>query len=108
VTEVGKAGLQSQITKLLDRLRIVYVRSRTDKRSTTQPGTPDFIFSVWGKGVHGWCVVACAWEVKLPKGKLRPDQEKMRLRMVTPPNTWRYSVITSLDEAISELKAIGI
>ena len=97
--------LQSQIAKLLDRLGIVYIKSRTDKRATNTPGTPDFIFAVEA-GLYR--IFACAWEIKLPNKKLRADQEKMRERMTTSPNAWRYAVITSLDEAIAELKAMGL
>lgn len=105
MTETGRNGLQSQIAKLLDSLGIVYIRSRTDKRSTNNPGTPDFIFAVT---VHTHEEFSCAWEIKLPKGKLRPEQEKMRERMTTRPNAWRFAVITSVDDAICELKAIGL
>lgn len=105
MTEVGRGQLQSQVAKLLDRLGIVYIRSRTDKRSRTQAGTPDFIFASWTLGEGATPV---AWEIKLPKKKLRADQEKMRERMESWPNAWRYSVITSVDEAVAELKAMGL
>lgn len=113
MTEIGKSGLQSQIAKLLDSLGIVYIKSRTDKRATTAPGTPDFIFAVYGKHLldrafEHTAVCACAWEIKLPKKKLRADQEKMRERMTTRPNAWRFAVVTSLDDAVAELKSIGL
>lgn len=106
MTEIGKAGLQAEIAKLLDRLGIVYIRSRTDKRSTNNRGTPDFIFAIASKKLTSDC--ACAWEVKLPKKKLRPEQQQMLQKLQTGPNAWRYCVITSVDEAIAELKAIGM
>ena len=106
MTEIGKSGLQSKIAKLLDSLGIVYIRSRTDKRTTNAPGTPDFIFSVWDRSLA--VRASCVWEAKLPKKKLKPEQEKMRARMTTRPNAWRYAVITSIDEAEAELKAMGL
>jgi hypothetical protein len=105
MTEIGKSGLQAQVAKLLDRLGIVYVRSRTDKRTTNAPGTPDFIFSVLRNFSH-FC--PCAWEVKLPKQKLKPKQDRMRERMTAKPNAWRYAIITSIAEAEQELKEIGL
>ena len=63
-------------------------------------GWPDFTFAVF----HKKHVVAVAWEVKLPGGKLRPEQENMKALLTTPPNAWVYAVITSVDEALAELK----
>lgn len=102
-----EAKLQSDIHKLLERLGIVVIRSRFDKKSTTAPGTPDFLFSIRWKGLTV-CTYPCAWEIKMPKKKLRPEQNKMRERMETSPNAWRYCVITSVDAAISELKLMGM
>ncbi len=103
---MSEIQLHAAIKNLLDSLGVCYIYSRSDKRATNTPGTPDFIFAVSTHGsLHVWAV---CWEIKLPKKKLRPDQEKMRERMTTPPNAWRYSVITSLDEAIMELKSMGL
>src|SRR6188472_3803971 len=103
---MSEIQIHSAIKNLLDSIGICYIYSRSDKRATNTPGTPDFIFAVLAKQFASDAAVC--WEIKLPKKKLRPDQEKMRQRMTTAPNAWRYSVITSLDEAIAELKAIGL
>jgi len=104
---MSEADLQNQICRLLDRLGIVYFRSRMDKRATNKPGTPDFIFGIIPP-MYRALPQPVAWEVKLPNKKLSPEQEKMREQMNFLPNFWNYAVITSIEEAESELKAMGI
>ncbi len=104
---MSEIQLHAAIKNLLDSIGVCYIYSRSDKRATNTPGTPDFIFSTM-TGFARAFPNPCAWEIKLPKKKLRPDQEKMRQRMATAPNAWRYSVITSIDEAITELKSMGL
>jgi hypothetical protein len=52
--------------------------------------------------------IPCGWEIKLPGNKLDPEQTKVMIRMMEPPNAWVYKVITSVDEALMELKKLGI
>ena len=96
--------LQDQIANLLSLKGIVAIRSRMDRKTSNQVGTPDFLFSV----EHGLRSVPCAWECKLPGKKLSPEQQKMAVEMLAPPNAWVYKVITSVDEALMELKRLGL
>lgn len=88
--------LQAQIRGLLDRQGIAYGWSRTDKKTRGTVSWPDFVFALPGKPI--------AWECKMQGEKLRADQEIMRGRMVS--NGWRYSVITSYEQALTELTAL--
>ena len=96
--------LQASIWNLLRQNGIEPVWHRTDKRTTTAVGMPDFLFAV----EQGLKSVAICWEIKLPGGHLSPDQQRMMHRLTDPPNAWVYRVITSVDEAISELKRLVI
>jgi len=70
---------------------IGFVHSRTDKKSTTQKGTPDFVL-LWG----GY---GCAIELKGPHGKLSPEQEKV-IQAWTHKSRIPCLVTSSLKEAI--------
>jgi hypothetical protein len=83
--------LQEQIIGFLERNNIVVIRSRTDKKSTTNVGTPDLLFAVRMR--------ACAFEVKLPGKKPTEEQHKMMLRMTG--NGWACFIIHSYDDAIT-------
>jgi hypothetical protein len=121
VLEQGEAKsekmLQKQIVGLL-RLKGVQVNvSRMDKRKTDTVGWPDITFSVAifervydtnGEPYEACSQTPCAWEVKMPQGKLSQEQEVMKSRLTTPPNSWRYRVIRSVDQAIAELKEMGV
>lgn len=111
--------LQEQIRTLLEAHRgIVVIWSRMDRKATTPPGTPDFIFAVgppdviknasWPGFRLGQEVFACAWEIKNAHDKLDPEQVKMRDRMTTAPNAWRYRLISSLEAARQELAQMGL
>lgn len=52
--------------------------------------------------------IAVGWEVKTSTGKLSKEQEQMHIRLSTPPNCWRVRVVRSVDEALAELKEMGI
>lgn len=98
--------LQSQIVNLLRLKGIEVCWHRTDKKSAATVGWPDLTFcavshdSVW--------LYPCAWEIKLPGGKLSNEQEQIAIRLQQPPNGWVYKVIRSVDEALKELKAMGV
>src|SRR5262245_49850723 len=87
--------LQIQILNLLRLKGIEVLWHRTDRKSTATPGWPDMIFAVeWGLRS-----IACGWEIKLPGRKLDPEQTKVMIRMMEPPNAWAYRIICSVDEA---------
>lgn len=108
--------LQRSIVALL-RLKGIEVNvSRMDKRKTDAVGWPDLTFAVDAKWEVTWgsvtrcCsgILACAWEIKMPQGRLTPEQEAMATSLSRPPNHWRHRVIRSVDEAIAELREMGI
>ena len=104
-TAKNERQLQSQIVNLLRLKGIEVCWHRTDKKSAATIGWPDLTFSI---DLGKYCPVPCAWEIKLPEGKLSEEQEKMAIRLQTPPNNWYYRVIRSVDEALKELKKLGI
>lgn len=113
--------LQVQIVNLLRLKGIEPLWHRTDKRSAATIGWPDITFSVRGwrtisEGEDGESsyitrtpfISGCAWEVKFDKGQLSKEQQQMHVRLSTSPNGWRIRVIRSVDEALSELKELGL
>lgn len=92
--------LHRAVGTLLRLCGIEYVESRMDKRTTQRRGVPDILFAV----PQG----AVAWELKLPGKKLDPEQQAMFVRMTTRPNGWQCRVIHSVDEALAELRRLGL
>jgi hypothetical protein len=111
----SERDLHKQIANLLRLRGIEFFSSRMDKRTTTQVGMPDFLFSIKYRPSYddttasllNW-PVACAWELKLPGKKLDPEQQAMFERMSTGTNGWQCSVITSVDEALAELRKLNL
>lgn len=103
--------LQKQIVALL-RLKGIEVNvSAMHKRTTHRVGWPDLTFAVRvkaGTESSHWTSYACAWEVKMPQGKLTPEQEKIATALSRPPNHWRHRVIRNVDQALAELREMGI
>jgi hypothetical protein len=85
-----EATLQRSITKALNALGIHVIRSRMDRRATTQAGTPDLIFAHRG--------IPYALEVKTAKGKCSPAQLSTHFQMGI--NGWRVAVVRDLQAAI--------
>jgi hypothetical protein len=96
--------LQGQIVNLLRLKGIEVLWHRTDKKSAATVGWPDLTFSL----EHGLRSIPCLWEIKLPGKKLSEDQTKLMIRLMEPPNAWVYKVITSVEEALMELRKLGI
>lgn len=100
VMQMGEATaereLQKQIARLLQFHGIIYFDQRMDKRTRGRKGQPDFLFAYNGKAV--------SWEIKLPQGKLSPEQVKLSEQMASVPNRWTWRKITSLDQARMELR----
>lgn len=92
--------LHNEICQLLNLKGIAYCHARMDKRSRMTKGWPDFTMSVLN--------VSNAWECKVGNSRLSLDQESMRISMISPPNSWRYRVIHSLQEACEDLKQLGL
>lgn len=91
-----ESELQIQIKTMLNRNGIKVVRSRMDKRTTTEKGTPDLIFAVNGQPI--------AWEVKMP-GK-KPTAEQVETMRDMTANGWRCSVVESYDQALAIYTAL--
>jgi hypothetical protein len=100
----AERDLQKQIASLLGLREIVYCWHRMDRKSTATVGWFDFTFAVR----MGVLTIACGWECKLPGKELRPEQAKLKQDAASWPNGWRVRVIHSLDEAITELKELGV
>ena len=88
--------LQENIGNMLRQFDIIYNVSRMDRKKTDMVGWPDFTFAIHGR--------AFAFEVKLPGGKLTPDQERVIDHMKR--NGWLVLVVRSEAEALSILKAL--
>lgn len=52
--------------------------------------------------------IPCVFEVKMPKGALSKEQSEMKLILENARNGWRYRVVRSVDEAIAELREMGV
>lgn len=108
--------LQKLVVAYLRQKGIEPIVSRMDRRTSNNRGTPDILFAVATSKDTGVFVehfhYACAWEVKHESANLkRADQDHQRqlqVRLSSPPNGWRVRVIQSLDEAIAELKEMGL
>ena len=85
--------LQIQIEQYLGHKGITAIRSRMDRKTSNQVGTPDFMFAVEGR--------ACAYEAKLPHHKLSTEQEEMRRKLEA--DGWHYVVVRHLDDVIADL-----
>lgn len=94
--------LQRAIASLLNLRGIQFFWQRMDKRTRGTVGQPDFLFAV--NQPFG----ACAWECKIDKGQCSDEQKKMAVRLMSPPNGWRWSVVRSVDEALAILKELGV
>jgi hypothetical protein len=100
----AERDLQRQIASLLGLHNVAYCWHRTDKKSHATIGWPDFTLAIR----MGVMMVPCAWECKLPGNELSREQAEMRNKMITYPNGWRWRTIESVDEAIQELKELGV
>lgn len=83
--------LQEQIVGFLERNNTVVIRSRMDRKTSTNVGTPDLLFAVRMRPV--------AFEVKLKGRKPTKEQTEMMLRMTG--NGWACFIVESYDEAVT-------
>jgi hypothetical protein len=96
--------VQKHICNWLRQKDIFFFWSRTDRRTTTQIGTPDFAFicSVYKMSSDSrGRVMPCAVEVKVGGNKLSPEQEKVRKQMIG--DGWNYFVVDSLGLMIEQI-----
>lgn len=96
--------LQARIVNVLRLRGIEPLWHRTDRKSTATVGWPDITFCV----EHGLRSIPIVWEIKLPGKKLSLEQTRMMIKLMDPPNAWVYKIITSVDEALMELKKLGV
>lgn len=86
--------LQSSLQNLLQLRGVRFViRQRMDRKSNVKTGCPDILFAFRG--------VPCAWEVKMPGEKPKPEQVKAMDDMHA--DGWRCFVVTSYDEGVKIL-----
>jgi hypothetical protein len=103
-----KASTRSSLTKQL----VAYLELRdikvgwaaTHKKSTYTKGWPDITFSVMSHGFP----TPCAWEVKMGSDMLSKDQIDMLERLQARPNCWRVRVINTFNQAVDELRELGV
>lgn len=80
--------LQRLIYLELNRLGLFFAWSRTDKRTTSTVGNPDFVFPYRGRYI--------SVEVKLPKKKLSVEQYEVRKKIEREGGL--FYVVTSFSE----------
>lgn len=114
-TEVkNERQLHREIGNLLRLKGVFFVESRMDRKTTTQVGVPDFLFSVlvWIEDKLTQTTIeipqAQAWELKVNGRPLDPEQQKAFETMSAKPNGWSCRVIRSVDQALEELRKIGL
>lgn len=79
------------------------------KKSRIKVGWPDITFAIGGFSMgDGMIYEAHAWELKLGRDELSDDQKRMHIRLSTPPNFWKVTVIRSVDEAVKILRGLGL
>lgn len=94
---VTEKELHRQLSDLLRSMGVPFGHARMDKRSTLAVGYPDFTFPFGGKFV--------AWEAKVGKNKLSPEQEAFRRQIEICGGVYR--VITNLDEALAHIQSMS-
>lgn len=106
--------LQQQVIGLLRRNGIEPIVNRFGKRTTTNKGCPDILFAAAGirlRSVHRiptGTVCACAWEFKIPPNEMSREQVLMSIKLTSLPSAWIHRVIISYDQAVDELKSMGV
>lgn len=118
---MAKGAVENE--RRLQKLVVAYLRQKGieplvpafGKKTRISAGWPDITFAVHVTSyfdIHNEFNEAadysCGWEVKHGNGQLSDEQKQMHVRLSSPPNVWRVRVIRSLDEAIEELKEMGI
>lgn len=88
--------LQVQISNLLNQRGIWHYCARMDRKTTAAKGTPDFLACVNGSPI--------AWECKIDGGRLSPEQERTRDKMIS--NGWQWRLITNFEAARKHLDSI--
>jgi hypothetical protein len=89
--------LQNQIHSWLRLKGITAIRSRMDRKTSNNKGTPDFLFAIGGRAV--------AIECKM-RG-LHPTIEQQKMLVALENDGWRVAVIHSLDELRSVLASLA-
>lgn len=90
--EVGKGGLHEQIEDYCKNKMWPIVHSRTDMRSTTIPGTPDFIIAASGGRTF--------WIEAKAKGKKQTTDQK-GFELLLKMNSHKYDLVYSFEEFLA-------
>lgn len=91
-----ESQLHQAFSKWLDSHGIPYVHSRTDKKTSTRCGDPDyFIF---------WCSHVVAIEIKVGRNKLSPAQQERIAYLRRAGN--KVAIAYSIEEAIEATKNV--
>jgi len=84
--------IHSLIQNELSRRQVFYIHSRTDRKTTQEPGVPDFILGLKFVGQPRPVGI----EVKLPGKNLSEDQEIVKAEMIQCG--WHYHLVHSFQE----------
>lgn len=107
----NERDLQKQILALLRLHGIEPLCPTFGKKTRMAVGWPDITFSVCKRisndKLNLEFIYACAWELK-HNGELSVEQKKMHVRLSTPPNAWKIKIIRNVQEAVEELRKLGI
>lgn len=110
----SERDLHKLVRGLLGLRGIEFIESRMDRRTTQKKGVPDFLFAIKDEaidpksGAYYSNIYAVAWECKIGKERPSDEQQRMAIRMSTPPNAWIVKTIYSLEQAIYELQQLGL
>jgi hypothetical protein len=108
---------QKMIYNLLRLKGIEPLTAPIGKKSGIRVGWPDVAFAITQKidlwngyyiAEHDYRTRAFGWELKIPPDDLSDEQKRMHIRLSTPPNSWEIKVIRSVDEALTELRKLGL
>jgi len=99
----NEAQLQRQIIQMLNRHGIHVICSQTGKRTTTNIGTPDLLFTVPRRGSD--IGTPCAWELKMKGNK--PTKEQTETMLAMQANGWKCAVVYSYDDALGIFNAVN-
>ena len=89
--------LQEQIVGFLERNNTVVIRSRMDRKTSTNVGTPDLLFAINGRAI--------AYEVKL-RGK-KPTREQVDMMQRMGRNGWACYVVETYDNAVEIFRELS-
>jgi len=96
--------LQDQIVAYAGYRGIKVIRSRMDKKSTNNVGTPDLLFCVMVQGFPRGIAI----ETKFGTGTCTREQNDMQAQMKTRPNAWDVRVINNFVQVVDLFREMDL